>query len=351
MSSVALKDPRRTRELARTSAPFLILALMLVAFYVLPQLSGREATVFNVFNSMQNFAALGLVALALGLTMIAGEFDLSVVGMYGLGSMLAVMTGKDSALIGLGIALLAGLFVGLVQGTIIAKLRINSMPVTLGGYLLLLGLTATIGHDDSQSYPNLSVGSSLDSVVAQIFSLRSLVAVGVFVVVTLAMRYTRLGRDIRAIGGDRRASRTAGVPVDRMLIGVFALSSVLSALAGALIAYSLATATPDPGLAPLIFAITAVLLGGVTLAGGQGAALAIAAGAITLSLLQELFSILGTPTYVSSLITGGLLVLVTIIAAPDLKQWWRTVRTRRGGPTASAASVGSSPAATVTGER
>jgi ribose/xylose/arabinose/galactoside ABC-type transport system permease subunit len=120
-----------------------------------------------------------------------------------------------------------------------------------------------------------------------------------------------------------------GVEVDRVLIIVFMTSAVCAALGGVLLAYSFATALSDPGLNPLKFAVTAAILGGVSLVGGIGSVIGIAIGALTLSLLQELFSILAAPTYVSSLITGALLVLATIVAAPDIAARWKAFRSPR----------------------
>lgn len=321
---------RSTRAIVLGVLPFALLAIMLIAFFVLPGFSDREVTDFNVYNALQYFAAAGLLALALGITMIAGEFDLSTLGVYGLAAMVAVKTGQDSPVLGVVCALGVAAVIGLIQGVIIAKLRINSMTVTLGGYLTVLGLTSVLSDSKSVSYTNLDVGTQLDNAVGTIFSMRSLIAIGVFAVAALVMRYTVLGRHLRAIGGDRRASRTVGVRVDPILIGVFVASATLSALGGSLLGYSLATAVPDVGLNPLIFAITATLLGGVTLAGGKGGPIGIAAGALTLALLQELFGVLATPDYVSNLITGGLLLLVTILSAPDILRWWRrTVPARR----------------------
>ena len=76
----------------------------------------------------------------------------------------------------------------------------------------------------------------------------------------------------------------------------------------------------------LTFSATAALIGGVSLSGGKGGAVGIAAGVLSLSVLEEILSILGSPDYVSSLITGGLLILFTIVWAPDLSQWFRTTR-------------------------
>lgn len=343
MPSVVL-NRQSLRSAAVGALPLVLLLLMVLAFLILPGLSGRSVTSFNFYNALQYFAGAGLLALALGITMVAGEFDLSTVGLFGLAGMIAVQTGQGSPLVGVLLALAAAAAIGVVQGVLVAKLRINSMTVTLGGYLSVLGLTAVLGNSKSVPYPDYTVGASLDQSIATFFSQRSLIAIAMFVLVALTMRYTTIGRHVRAIGGDRRASRVVGVRVDRYLIGVFVASAMLSALGGAMLGYSQATAVPDVGLSPLIFGVTATLLGGVTLAGGKGGPLGIAAGALTLALLNELFAVLQTADYVSNLVTGGLLLVVTVISAPDILRWWRrtaparhqSARTRRSGPTAPA---------------
>lgn len=85
-----------------------------------------------------------LLVLGLGVTMIAGEFDLSVVGTYALGGMLAVQTGQSSAVLGMLGAVAAGAAIGTLQGGLIARLRIPSLPVTLATYIALLGLTSAM---------------------------------------------------------------------------------------------------------------------------------------------------------------------------------------------------------------
>jgi ribose transport system permease protein len=313
----------------RDRTPFVILAAMVVVMAVLPAVSHYEVRTANVFNVMQNFAALGLVALALGITIIAGEFDLSVTSMYLLGGMVAVLTGTSSPAAGVFCALAVALAVGLIQGGLVAGLRLTSMPVTLGGYLILLGVTYIIGHNASVSYPNYTVGLRLDEPILEIFSLRSLIAVAIFVSAALAMHFTRLGRDIRAVGGDRRASRIAGVRVGRILIGVFVIAALLTAFSGSLLSYSLATASPTIALDQLTFSATAALLGGVSLTGGRGSPVGIAAGVISLSILQELLSVVAAASFVQSLVTGALLLGVTIVWAPELSQWLKTVTTLR----------------------
>jgi ribose transport system permease protein len=303
-----------------------IFILMAAAFYLVPTAEGKSVELTSVYSALQTYGAYGLVALAVGIGMIAGQFDLSVLGMFALGGMVAVKTGGGSPLLGVVIAAAVGVLAGAVQGGIVARLKLNSMSVTLGGYLILLGLGRAIGDDETVTYSNVNVGINLDKPIAEIFSWHSIIVIAFFVLVGLVLRYTRVGRDIRAVGGGQRESRVAGVPVNATLIGVFAVSGALAGIAGALNSYSLASALPEPGFSPLVFAATAALIGGVAFAGGRGSAAGIALGALALSLLQAMFGILASPEWVSSCVTGALLVLAAVTAAPRLRSHLRGLR-------------------------
>lgn len=333
--------PRKvpTSRRVRAAMPYALLLIMAAALFGLPQLAGRQASAFNIYDALQLWSAYGLVALGVGLTMIVGEFDFSVLGVFALCPMIAVKLGEIDLLLGFGAALAVAAAVGFAQGVIVAKLRIHSMPVTLGFYVALLGANLALGDSQSVSFSNLDVGAALDTQLVTILSWRSLVAVAIFALVWGVMRFSAVGRSIRAVGGDRRASRMVGVPVDRVLIGVFVVSALCAALSGILLAYSFATALSNPGLYPLQFAVTAAILGGVSLAGGVGGAAGIAAGALTLSLLQELFSLLAAPTYLSSLVTGLLLVVATVVAAPDLAARLTALRAPRVRAAGTAAAM------------
>lgn len=311
--------------------PFVTCALVAVAFLVIPTFkTGADIGIVHWKNVLQNFSSLGLVTLALGLTMIAGEFDLSVSSMFLLGAMIAVKTGVHSPAQGVLIAVVVGFAVGLVQGLIVAKLRMNSMTVTLGGFIALLGLVFVISDSQSISYANLAIGEHLDSSIAGVFSLRILFTIAIFLVIGAIFFFTTLGRDLRAVGSDRKASRTAGVRVDGLVIGVFTLSGFLATFGGALQGYSLAYATPDRTVGPLIFATTAALLGGVALSGGRGNPIGIAAGILTLAMITEAIPVLHSPEYVNALIPGLVLLVVTLVDAPELKRRLRAYLERSG---------------------
>jgi ribose/xylose/arabinose/galactoside ABC-type transport system permease subunit len=304
------------------------LVVVLVAFASSPLVSGKALEPFDVYNALQGFAQLGLLALAIGITMIAGEFDLSVVGTYALGGMLAVEAGARSPVVGVLAALGAGAAIGIGQGVLIARLRIPSMPVTLATYIALLGLTYAMSGGLSKSYPNSDATLWVDQTLAGVLSPRSLLTLAAFLIVAAVLGFTKLGRELRAIGGDRRASRVAGVSVDRRLIAVFTLSGVLAALGGALLSYSYASANPDPGLQPLILAAVAALLGGVSLAGGRGAALGVLAGALAVAVLAQIVAITALPDFTTQLLYAALLAVIVAIESPGLRASLERLRAR-----------------------
>ncbi|MEV2238142.1 hypothetical protein [Micromonospora sp. NPDC049891] len=309
--------------------PVVSLAVVLASFLASPMVSGRQLELFDAYNALQGFAHLGLLALAIGITMIAGEFDLSVVGTYALGGMIAVSTGATSPVAGVLAAVAVGAAIGAAQGGLIAGLRIPSMPVTLATYIALLGLTNVLSGGLSVTYPNSDATLWVDQTIAGIFSPRSLVTLGAFLALALLLGCTRLGRELRAIGGDRRASRVTGVRVDRRLVGLFTLSGTLAALGGALLAYSYASANPDPGLQPLILAAVAALLGGVSLAGGRGAPLGLLAGALSVALLAQIVVTTALPDYSTQLLYAALLAVIVAIESPGLHRSIDRIRARR----------------------
>ena len=307
---------RRLARTAYTGGGSVACFAMAVIFVVVSLRSDTAIDATAVYFVLQSFATYGLLALAVGIGMVAGRFDISTLGMFALGGMVAVKMGGDQPLLGLAAAVGIGMVSGIVQGAIVVRLGINTMAVTLGGYLILVGLCSAIGDDKSVSYTNVPFSLDLESQVLQIFSIHSIVVLLVFAVTGIVFVFTRIGRNVRAIGGDERSSRIAGVPVNLTLLSVFATVGMLAGLGGALSAYGLGTASADPGFSPLIFAATAAIIGGVSFAGGKGTSAGIALGALALSLMQSVFGVLAAPDWVTSVVTGGLLTLAALAASP-----------------------------------
>jgi ribose/xylose/arabinose/galactoside ABC-type transport system permease subunit len=250
--------------------------------------------------------------------MMIREFDLSVVGMYSMAGCIAVVMGGTNAWLGLACALAAGLAGGLAQGWLIVRLRLGSVGVTLGGLLIFAGVAYVVTENRALPYENMEVALGLSAPIAGIFSIRSLVAIVVFAAAALVIGLTRYGRDIIAIGSNRRAAMTAGVNVDALVIGIFGFSGFCAALSGALLSYSLASASPA-GLSDVIVpAAAAAILGGVSLAGGTGRPLGIAMGVLSLAVLRAGFNAVGAPPYVNEVAMGAILLIVAVLDGPYL---------------------------------
>lgn len=313
----------------RATLPPAVLALVVALLASLPLWSGATLSAFTVFSTFQNAATLGLLALAVGLTIMVGEFDLSSIGMFTLGGLLAIRFGEVEPLLGLSVAMAVGALIGLVQGGLLAATGISSVPLTLGSYIILAGVCHIVAGEGILSSSNYDAGIWLDGTVAELLSPRSLIVLAIFLWVWAAMRFTRLGVTMRAVGADRRAARVSGMATARVVTGVFILSGVLCGLGGGLLALSTTAAKYDLGLDPFVFAVTAILLGGIDVAGGRGSVIGILAGVVALSAVDTIFLQLATPTYMMDLARGALLLLVVLIEAPDLSRRMKSWKANR----------------------
>ncbi len=304
--------------LAPAARPFTIMAGAIVVLALIDRGSGYFFSVGTIFSVMQLFATLGLVALGLGLSMLVREFDLSVAGVVGLAGCIAVMTGVANPWLGVLLGVGAGAASGMLQGLIMTRLGLSSVGVTLGGLLTLQGITYVLTENKTIGYPNIAVALELNAPIANLISVRSAAALAIFVLAALVMACTHIGRDVIATGSDRRASRIAGLNTDRIVIGAFAASGASAALAGVLLSYGLGAASPVALADVLAPAAAAAIVGGVSVAGGRGTPMGIAAGVLTLCILRSGLSAIGVEPHVHDLVTGIILLVIAILDAPDL---------------------------------
>jgi ribose/xylose/arabinose/galactoside ABC-type transport system permease subunit len=307
-----------SRLVDATWRPFTIMAGAILMLALMDRGTGYFFSLATAFSVLQLFATLGLVALGLGLSMLVREFDLSVAGTVSLAGCIAVMTGVAHPWLGLLCGLAGGIASGAIQGFIMTRLRLNSVGVTLGGLLTLQGITYVLTGNRTLQYPNLPVALGLNAPIAGLLSVRSAVALAVFVAAAVVMAWTRIGRDVVASGSDRRAAMVAGVKTDRVVVGIFTASGALAALAGVLLSYSLGAASPVALSDVLAPAAAAAIVGGVSVVGGRGHPLGIAAGVLTLSILRSGLSAIGVSPHVHEIVTGSILLGIAILDGPDL---------------------------------
>jgi ribose/xylose/arabinose/galactoside ABC-type transport system permease subunit len=308
-----------TRIFLRPSVrPFLIPLGVVVLLAAIDAGNARFLTVATAYSALQSFSTFGLVALGLGLTMLIGEFDLSTAGVFGLAGCVALITGAEDVELGLLCAVGVGGAFGFAQGIVITSLNLGSVSVTLGGLLTASGLAYVITHNQVISSENLDLATTLNDHVGGLFSIRSLVVLAIFTAAAVVFAATRLGRDLVAVGSDRKAALIAGVGVRKLVLGAFTFSGVMAALSGAMLSYGLASASPSGLSDVLVPSAAAAILGGVSLSGGRGTPFGIAAGALTLTVLRSGLNAIAAPPFAHDLATGLILLAVAVSDAPYL---------------------------------
>lgn len=282
--------------------------LLIVAFFSSRHENFLSAS--NGLNILVNASVLGIVCLGQTLALISGGFDLSVGGIVPLGSVafaLLVNSGYGVAA-AVGILVLGASVIGLLNGVLIAKARINPLIATLGTLSITGGLAFTI--TDGVQVP-------FDDPASGILSRRSLFDINnhvwlfvvLSVVLLLVLRYTVYGRQLYAVGGNKHAARLAGIRVDAVTISVYVFSAAMAALAGAVLASQLLTGSGSAGTTMHLLSITAVVLGGASLSGGIGGVPGTVIGVLILGTLSNGMAILSIPSFYQTIVTGVVLLL------------------------------------------
>jgi simple sugar transport system permease protein len=306
----------------REAALLPVLAVVLVVGAIL---NSHFLTVSNVTGIGEQVSALGVVVVGESLILLIGGMDLSLESTYGLAPMIAAWLIVPVASFGsgtmlnpyLGILLLlaVGAVVGLVNGLLIVKGRLNGFIVTLGMTILLAGIQNGIVKGQAPfNWPTAFgwLGSANVGVVPVSF----IVAAVIFLITGLFLRYHRLGRAIYAAGGNLAAARAAGLKVDRVRIGVYIAGSVLAAVGGLMEAGRVSSVAPTQGYGEgIIFSVfAAAVIGGVSLRGGRGNMVGAASGVILLGLVQNLLDLENAPNYWIEAIEGGVILFALILA-------------------------------------
>jgi simple sugar transport system permease protein len=274
-------------------------------------------------SSWLNVAAnLGLIAIPVGLLMIAGELDISVGAMVPFGAMtVAVISGHYGLSIWLGIAVALGfgVLVGLVNGIMVVRTAVPSLIVTLGSLFavqgMVLGLTVLITKSTSVALKTEGAAKAIFGDFIMGGQLQAMV--GWWVVVTAiyvyVVHYSRFGNWIFAMGGDKVSARNAGIPTERLTIVLFVLSATSASFVGMCQAILYNSAQVAGGQSYIFNAIISVVVGGVLLTGGFGSVIGIFFGTITFAVVNQGIYYTQFDRNWSSLIIGVLLLVAVLM--------------------------------------
>lgn len=265
------------------------------------------------FAILERFAVLGLIGLALTICIIAGEIDLSIGSNAAL---CAVIVVKLTDPIGAPFAMLIGIsistLIGFTQGFFIAFLRVRAIVLTVGTLMLLRGISLVVAEEKTVMLTDFRVPDFITTKMLMYFSPASIMVIFVFIMVGIFMRFTKYGREIYAIGGARKESLAAGVPLRRPMMIAFALSGFCAGFAGTVIGLKSGTAQ-GLGLQYLLLAGTvAAFVGGVSILGGKGGVIGAAIGSLTVNFLNTGLVFFAMQVHFVQFFTSVLLVVVII---------------------------------------
>jgi len=302
-----------------TLGPLLGLIIVFAIFAVIAPPSFR--TWRNLEMIARQTAIVGVAALGMTLVIISGGIDLSVGSVVALSTVVIAWlleyghVGPLTAALG-GIAAAAAF--GLLNGVLITKLRVVPFIVTLGTMLVVRGAAKGIGQEQKI---NVDIGrlAWLDELMARQERSWMLLSPGVWIVIILAiamaalLRYTRLGRHAFAIGSNEQTARLCGVAVDRVKIIVYTLGGVFAGLGGLMQFSRLTVGDPTVAVGLELDVIAAVVIGGGSLAGGEGSVLGTMVGALIMTVIASGCTQKGLPNWVQEIITGAIIVVAVAI--------------------------------------
>jgi simple sugar transport system permease protein len=276
--------------------------------------AGGAASWLNVASE------LGIIALPVGLLMIAGQLDLSVGSVLPASSMtVAIVSGYYHAPIAVGIlaALALGLVVGFINGLLVIRTKLPSFVVTLATLFAVAGLTLGLSVilTGSTSVPLKSgpVAKALFGDYVGKFQVSLFWWIAVAVIVGFILNMTRYGNWILAMGGDSVSARNAGIPTDRLMITLFMASGLSAAFVGMSQAILYNSAQVAAGQSFIFNSIIAVVIGGVLLTGGYGSVVGIVLGTLTFAIVNQGIFYTGFDANWASLIIGILLLLAVVM--------------------------------------
>lgn len=296
-------------------------ALLACVWIVFTVLDGGFASDDTLFSVLQAGAFLGLVAVGVGVAMIAGELDLSAASVAAVAGVIAVKLTGIGIVPAIIVTTLIGAVFGAAQGACIAWLRINSVVFTIGMLFALRGVAHLLTDSNAVLLPIDKLEQS-DQLIERlwIFSPYSLLTIAVLIAVGIALAVTRWGREIYAVGGARAESAAAGVPQRRPLILAFSLSGATASLAGAMSSIIAGSGSAQAFENVLLLAVTAALIGGIGLYGGRGTMLNVALGVLILQSFVAGLTNEGATQDTQQLATGGLLI-ATVVLELLLAHW------------------------------
>jgi ribose/xylose/arabinose/galactoside ABC-type transport system permease subunit len=289
----------------------------MAAFVVLLLIAASASDVFftqrNVSNLFRQIVTNGLISLGMLVVILTGGIDLSVGPVVALtGIMASGLQNHVPLPLAILIALAAGLLVGVVNGFLVARFKLQPFIVTLATLSAVRGVVY-VYSETPQTPSNPAFRALLGGGFVGPVPVAAIIMLACFPLVWIFLNRTTSGRAIVAIGGNEEAVRLAGINVGTHILLAYVISALFSGIAGVLLASRLGIAQPSVGAGYELDAIAACVIGGAILGGGGGGAAGVFGGVLTLGLIDNLLNLFNVQSYYQQ-IFKGFIILVAVLA-------------------------------------
>jgi ribose transport system permease protein len=272
----------------------------------------------NLLNLVFQNATLGIAACAVTYTIIAGNFDLSLGAIFVLSEVLGAWAAVHWGVWWtFPVAIGAGLAMGLINGLLVTKLRVNAFLATLASALTFGGIAVGVTGGGLLITPTSSVFTFLGQQRVVGIQYPVIIFVVVAIVLQLVLAYTVFGRHLYGVGDNRNAARLSGLKVDRIVILTFVITGAACGLAGLLDSSMTGSGSSDTsglGGSLALLAIAGVALGGTSIFGGVGSVWRTVLGVLILAMITNGFDLLAVPDYWQDIVRGILIVIAVAIS-------------------------------------
>jgi len=310
MSSVekSLHQTSNIRSIVRENvATFIALIVLIIAVSFL---SDKFLSSSNLINLLRQVSILGIITLGQTFVLIGGNYDLSVGSLLSLSSVLVIGLQPELGIFGaVAVTLIIGLGIGILNGVLVGYAKANSFIVTLGmlSVLQAAALIYTGGMTLKANIPGFHSIGGISFGVMPILVIYFLVAI---ILARYLLDRSTFGRKVFLVGSNQEAAHIAGIAVGRVISWTFIISALSAALGGILMSSRVMNASPTAGMGMELDAISAAVLGGTSIYGGEGRALNAVIGVMILGVLTNAMTLLGIPYQYQLVVKGVILIAV-----------------------------------------
>ena len=299
---------------------------LLIGFILLCALLTLVSPVFltpiNLLNVALQASVVAILAFGQTFVILSAGIDLSVGSVLALtGAVMAMQTGQNGVLVGILVGLLAGAVLGALNGLFVTRARVAPFIATLAMLAIARGLTYiyTQGSPIRVDQPAFNVfgQGTVGAVPVPV-----VIMLAVFVVCLVVLTQTRFGRYVFAIGSNPEVTRLAGVPIDRYVVAVYAISGLLAALGGLILTGRLAAADPNAATGYELDVIAAVVIGGTSLFGGRGGVFGTLIGALIIAVVGNGMVLLNVNPFWTQAVKGAIILIAVLPDSLRRKTWY-----------------------------